>query len=271
MGRGFAWGGLCYRNKTICTPAPGLAGAPALHARATQTVCDDCWEYADNELTDVENARLQTLIASRPAAGQAVVLNMNGLTSQLCKFCEADELEQYLRNAVLLVPPPANAEDGWEDSCICIKPRTRLQYNTLGATASLYCVGCRQAAMNTAAAEGASDVAELQSLARNQAGNHVTASPALIAWRNNNTCPIACRCGRRPTRPTVKPKVTYCLVCSGTQIDKAQVTKTRHTDARIQGGALPALRWTSASFNLTSRPPISRNAGVTTNTNNNGK
>ncbi|KAK3116101.1 hypothetical protein LTR53_003892 [Teratosphaeriaceae sp. CCFEE 6253] len=248
----------------FCAAAPGAPGVPAApHAAGVHLVCDNCVNAADTHHTPTDDRSLQRLVVHNLANGTpAISVAPQGHRSRMCKFCEADELEQYLRNTTLGVPAPANAANGWLDSCICMATDIR---------GLRYCATCRPLAVRALLHRASLNQVELRNLARDARGHRVTSSGVLRGQRTFLNNPNACRCGRRPVKPTPNPTYTYCLACCGVQVDAPQLRFSRHNGRRIAAGGLRTLRNVSANFNLADRPPVSRNAVLLANRENNRK
>lgn len=205
-----------------------------------------------------EHEQLKPLVVIRGGPGQPkFVTQALAMRSPLCKFCEADEQEQYKRNTALGAVAPNTHQDGWENTCTCYKTRV-----DLSLTGNRYCRHCRRLALSEIHIQAGQNRTELAQLARDNNGVRKTAGMPMALSRSDRGCPIACRCGRDTIPATMHPKATQCLCCGGVQVDASQVKVLRNTNANIAAasaaGTLPALQLVAANFNLDGRPPASR-------------
>ncbi|KAK3073915.1 hypothetical protein LTR53_004097 [Teratosphaeriaceae sp. CCFEE 6253] len=251
-------------DRVVCTHAPNLVFPPS-HNPGARTVCNTCWTNADIGRSPLESANLDSVTMTRNTGpGAKFTSNVNGCRGLLCQHCEADELELYKRNIALGLAPPLAANKGWEDTCTCRESRVRLHAGVAGALAhgARYCLDCRDREVQEIRRLCGNTMAERIACARDS--HHppraVTAHPNLQQWRLTHGRWVACRCGRDTVEATLHQRATYCLCCSGVQIDIQHPGNrvTRHNAANIVARAatpagLPALRFTAIDFNITAR------------------
>ncbi|KAK5714067.1 hypothetical protein LTR15_010975 [Elasticomyces elasticus] len=253
-------------------PAGGLVAPLPLpaHAAGAHTVCDSCWNAVDERISASEQADISEMVVVRGGGGgPRYFVNWNGMRALLCRWCEIDEQESYVRQMAWatvpgggVIAPPAGAFNGWEDQCTCQNGRLRrFAFPGMPVPVQRYCFNCRDAVMTDIDRIAQLNKQELEDTARGPAGNIVSAGPAILAQRlagggANSGRPIACRCGRDTVEPTMHPKATFCLCCGGVQVDPGQVKINRHTIARIIApGVLPrVLNNTSLVHNPNARP-----------------
>ncbi len=240
-GGAFMAGYLCVRNAAppwwpTCLGAPN-AGLPPVHL-LPRTMCDFCRGVADILLRRRERRRLVRQVVARGPSGRnrpRYIRRRSGIKTLLCKFCEADEIEQYKRRVATGVAPPPTNHLGWEETCTCQEARIRR------LAGGKYCIACRGRVLHAICTTANLERRYRGLLARNGAGVLVTASPALRARRAAKGKDIACRCGRDTVEATPNPKVLQCLCCNGVTIDRSQVKDQRDTQANIlRRSALPA-------------------------------
>jgi len=201
------------------------------------------------------------------------------MQAPVCKYCEADEVENYERKIALGAIPPPEAQDGWANRCFCLQLTLR-ENNGPGAALALgprRCADCRYNAMRHVKRQARSNRFDhLRFLARDNVGTRVTARTAVRNRRVAKGNQMACRCGRDPVEPTRNPVVTYCLCCGQVSVDPehCQVRTSRNYDAYIRAnagipGKLRILHNLTVNF-----PPLStagRDMTTRVDTNNNRK
>lgn len=155
----------------------------------------------------------------------------------LCKICTEDELFHYKSRIdnpqyAALHPPRANSENAFQNECTCLNRYLRRIRDS--------CLSCTRSDFKRCFSDCTPGLEFLQHVGRTRQGYRATASnygaDSLVARRIMANRPIACRCGREVSPPTVRPpSVLCCMTCTGTWINPNYVStrRTRRTGVEL--------------------------------------